>query len=163
MSGSRRNTLVFWQHKTDGNNFGGGTYLSSIKEADQFEVANNRTDPYCRFKSVTLTDEEVAQVADEKSQINNETLLKKFNPFSPEGIAYKKEKELFKAQKTTFSLGLFLEDSKKQNGQKNKSPLKSALAQNSLFDANAIKEIFSFLAPDIVEQKILSKTLANKT
>src|SRR5579872_3963377 len=137
MSGSRKNTLVFWQQKNKEDSFGGGPHLYSIDEADYFKKANNDRHLMTRYQSVTLTDEELAQIADEKSEIKDESLLEKFNPFSPQGIAYKKEKELFAAQKTTFVLGLSLKDSEKQNGQ-NTSLLKSVLRRNSLFDPNAV-------------------------
>ncbi len=155
MSGSRRNTLVFWQHKTNGF-FGGGSHLSSIEEANEFARFNNNTDPFCRFRPVTLTDDELKQIADEKSQIKKDVSLEKFNPFSPKAIAYKKEMESFAKSKATVALGLFLNDDKNHNGQKNQSPLKTVFAGNYLFDSHSVKEIFTFLEPEDPFQSITS-------
>ena len=148
---SRKNTIIVWKHKDkDGDNsYGHQLILRTEEEANKIASICNNGHKFAVYQTVTLSDEQLKLVMDEKSKTIKENIsLDQFNPFSPMFIKHKKELELFKSQKEIFAQGLFLGNSKKPGGQKNLSPLKSALAQNKLFHSAVIeRELFSFLEP----------------
>jgi hypothetical protein len=146
MSHARKNTFIARKSKSN-NDYSHNPVLRT--EANANVIISRDKDSEFIYQTVTLTDEQLKLIRDEKlQQIKGIMFLDNFNPFSPKVIEYKKEMEQFVTQKEIFAQGLFLEDSKKPNGQKNISPLKSALAQHTLFHSAVIKqELFSFLEP----------------
>lgn len=151
MSSTRKNTFIARKSKINdtGNNYSHDPVLRTEAESNAIVSICNKDNKFDIYQAVTLADEQLKLIMDEKSQKIKENLsLDNFNPFSPKVIEYKKEMERFTAQKEMFSRGLFLGDSKEHDGQKNASPLKSALAKNTLFDSSVIKlELFSLLEP----------------
>lgn len=140
---ARYDTACFWRCNKDHTFYGGVLYTKQRAE----NALASGTDEY-EYILVTLTDEQLGKL--DRSNIRNENKsLEQFNPFSPKVIKYKQQIEIFKTQKFIFAQGLgsSLEDSKKPAEQKNKSPLKTILAKNSIFDRNVVKELFSFLEP----------------
>jgi hypothetical protein len=144
----KKNTLVFWKNKNKPDHTDCTGVLMPAGYADEFVRENNILDECCMYTTVTLTDEQLQLITDNQSQEIKENIsLESFNPFSPKVRSYKNQMALFKSQKEAFAYGA-LPDSKNPAGQKNNSPLKSSLFQNTLFDRDVIREkLFSFLEP----------------
>jgi hypothetical protein len=145
----RNSTVVYWKnHATE--EIGNEKNLMSKEEADKTSSSLRYTSPddqYYSYKAVALIDEQLQLITDEKSEKAKEIMLTLFNPFLTKAIKYKKEEELGEIQKVMFLRGLDLKNSDRSVGQENASPLKSVLAQNTLFHLPVIREIFSYLGP----------------